>query len=130
MAWTFNPALTSPLDRVRQLIGDTDAEHQELQNETILAYLGSNSVELAVAYQCALDLQAKYSRIVQVTVDHQSSYGQQVSDAYAKLAASLLSRLRQTAVGSTEDSTGIFVGGIGDCRGPYDVWTLPPLLCR
>lgn len=128
MTFTFNPALSSPLDRVRQTIGDTDSTSVELPDETINAYLTQmgNSV-LQVAYQCANDLAAKWSRFVEITVDHQTSRGQQVADNYRKLAAALWTQIQQEGGGATEDTPGIWSTGAGDLTGPYDVWTLPQL---
>lgn len=39
MAWTFNLALSTSLDKVRALIGDVDAARPLVQDETILAVL-------------------------------------------------------------------------------------------
>lgn len=122
MTWTFNPSLSSTRDRIRQRVGDTDVARQEVQDETIDAYLGLETGWLQVAYRCALDLAAKYSRIVQVTVDHQTTRGEQISDNYRKLAADILREIQSLPGSGAEATTcGIFVGGLTDCRGPYDV---------
>lgn len=127
MAFTFDPTLSSPRDRIRQLIGDTDSTHPQIPDETIDYYTGVDSVELSVAYKLALDLAARYARYPQITVDHQMTNAVQISANYRALAAELLTQLRNGSAGATEDQPGIVVTGIGDCRGPYDVWTLPPL---
>lgn len=128
MTFTFKTDLSSTRDKVRQLIGDVDAAHVEIQDETIAAYVISiGDSALAVAYQLALDLAAKYSRIVAVTLDHQTSHGEQIASNYRKLAESLYAQLKQAGTGSTADNSGIFATGFGDFTGPYDVPTLPQL---
>lgn len=124
MAATFQPALTRPLDRVRQLIGDTSVEKAkdvELQDETISYYLTSeNGNELRVAWLCAQDLVARYAREVEFTVDHQTTRYNQAHDQYVALVAQLADRIAAAPPLIDTGFSGIYVGGIGDCRGPLD----------
>lgn len=134
MAFTFDPALSSPRDRVRDLIGDTDPDNVEVQNETLDYYLSVNSdAVLPVAYRVALNLAAKYARIVEVTVDHQTTRGQQIADNYRKMAAEFLTEMSRSNSAATLSIPGIFVGGLNsdgslkDCEAGYDLTPLPML---
>lgn len=62
MTWSYNPALSTNLDRVRFLIGDTNTNDQLLANEEITWILTQQSdVYSAAAFACR-GLQAKYAR--------------------------------------------------------------------
>lgn len=133
MTWTFSPSLATPRDRVRQLIGDIDTTHQEIPDETITYYFTLETTELGVAYRLALDLEAKYIRMVQVTVDHQTTYAQQIAQAYRKLADRLYADIQRSVQGATPATSGIYVGGLSDTGGlkdydgAYDYTPLPML---
>lgn len=129
MVATFNPALTQPLDRVRQLIGDTDVSNPkkvDVQDETILYYLSANANnELRVAWICCCDLMAAYAKQVEIAVDHQTSRADQAFDHYKQLKSVLEDRMRQQQTTTDAGFFGIFVGGLDDARGPYDYPAAP-----
>lgn len=123
MAATFNANLADPISKVRQKIGDTDTTNVEVQDETITAYLTEKGgVVLQVAHQLALDLAAKYARYADTTVDDQLTRFKHVYDNYIKLADRLGKEIAALAPTSPASAAqpGIYVGGIGDCRGPLD----------
>ena len=129
MAFTFNPALAQPRDQVRQLIGDTDVNNFDIHDETIDAYLLTKPSVLAVAYQLAVDLTAKYAHLVDVTVDHQQTRASQAFANYTKLAERLLAQLmRESAIdgGSGFAGVGCFGVGTGPAEG-YSGWDYPGL---
>jgi hypothetical protein len=133
MTWTFSESLSTPRDQVRQLIGDTNSTKPEVPDETITYYFTLETTPLAVAYRLALDLEAKYARIVEVTVDHQTTRGNQIAENYRKLATRLFADLQRSAQGATVDNSGLFVGGLSsslglaDYDGAYDYPPLPML---
>ena len=87
MAWSYsgNPA-DSSLDEVRFLIGDTDADDQQLSNEEINFLLTDNSSDVyGAAADAARSLMAKYARRADRTVgDLKVSYSQ-LQKSYAEL---------------------------------------------
>lgn len=115
---TFDPALTTPKDQVRQRIGDTEVVGAQVQDETIAAYLGTMSV-LGAARQLCLDLAAKWARVGTVTLDDQQQRGEAISKHYLDLAAQLAKEDAKTSPGVSNTGS-IFVGGLDDCRGPID----------
>lgn len=131
MTATFDPTLANPLDRVRQLIGDTEVSkprNVEIQDETIIAYLAANSQnELRVAWLLACDLMAKYARQVEIAVDHQTSRADQAFKQYSQLKQMLEDRMRSTSKASDTGFSGVFAGGLDDDRGPYDYPAAPDL---
>lgn len=132
MTATFNISLATPLDRVRQLIGDTNvaaAKDVEIQDETISYYLSAeNGNELRVAWLLACDLMGKYARQVEIAVDHQTSRADQAFAQYAKLKLMLEDRMRQAQTADINTGfTGVYVGGLDDARGPYDLPAAPDL---
>lgn len=132
MTATFDPSLSAPLDRVRQLIGDTAvtlARDVEVQDETITAYLTvQNGNELRVAWLLAGDLMAKYARQVEIAVDHQTSRADQAFAQYRLLREMLGERLKEAQTADPSIGfTGVFVGGLDDSRGPFDYPAAPDL---
>lgn len=113
------------MSQVRQQLGDTNTDEVEVQDETIKFYLAKfNDNVLQVCYQCAKDLQAKYARYADVTVDDQLTRFKHIYDNYTALVLRF-SREIAAAGGSSAGAAsglpdGIAVGGIGDCRGPLD----------
>lgn len=111
------------MSQVRQRLGDTSCERAEVQDETIQAYLTmtSNNV-LQTCHKLALDLQAKYARYADVTVDDQLQRFKHIYDNYTKLADRFAREIAALPP-STDGAAGfspIVVGGLGDCRGPLD----------
>lgn len=106
MSWTYNPALATDRDRVRFLIGDTDTNDQQLQDEELTWVLTQRSdVYLAAADACRA-LQAKYARKVDTTNLSLSVSASQRAEAYAALAEQLESKAGSLA------GAEMFVGGI------------------
>jgi hypothetical protein len=122
MAATFNPGLLTPLDRVRQLIGDTDVNAPKFDDATITFYLQKPLSEFRAASALAYDLAAKYAGMADVTVDDQLTRASHLFDHYSKLAARLLAQDQETPNPSAGSAYGggVIVTGLGDCRGPLD----------
>lgn len=90
MTFTFNPTLATPLDRIRQRIGDTDTASAIFQDETINSVYATKAMnELRTAAQLAYDAAARYARVTEVTVDHQTSRGDILSASFRKLGDAL-----------------------------------------
>ena len=97
MAWSYDESdleTTSAFGRintVRLLLGDTDSNDQQVQNEEIIFALAqtNNNVYYAAAW-CARIVSAKYSRKVDTSIDNAISADySNLSVQYQKLAESL-----------------------------------------
>jgi hypothetical protein len=97
--WTYtgNPQ-SRDLDAVRFLIGDTDADDQQLQDAEINYLLSAHGSVNGAAIAAAEAVMAKYARKVDKAVgDLRISYSQRV-EHYAKLVATLKRKVAITAV--------------------------------
>lgn len=118
MTATFNPALTSDLDKIRFAVGDTAVAKAIVQDETIEALLEATGATVAsVSALVAQSILTEYQQRVTYDVDGQ---GERWSDA-AKAYASTVSRLvglaaAEAAAAETETDAslggGIIVAGI------------------
>jgi hypothetical protein len=97
--------ISTTLDKVRLLIGDTDSSSFELSDDEINFFLTerADNIYLAAA-DCCDALAAKYARAYDFETDGQRFSRSQVAKAYAERAA--LFRARANAV-TTSDSTRI-----------------------
>lgn len=120
MAATFNPALTTPRDRARQYLGDTNVAKAEFPDETYDYWLGIGRTALATATQLAYDAEAKYARQADITVDDQRQMVSHIAKAYRALADRLSGMADPDVLPASAAAPGIFVGGLEDCRGPID----------
>lgn len=104
MSFSFDPGLTDPLDRVRQLIGDTvDAEHL-VEDATITYYLTIMG-ELATAARLAHDLMARFASSIDAGSDRQLFQRSQRFKQYKELAINLDAQLaQQGSTGPGEDT--------------------------
>lgn len=85
MTATFNPDLSTPKDKVRQKLGDTDTANALVQDETIAAYLtGENMTPTGAAARLARELAARFARDTDFTVDGQ---GQKDGARFAQFTA-------------------------------------------
>lgn len=127
MTATFDPALTTPKDRVRLHIGDTGGllasgaiPNAEVADETIAAYLTTLTV-LRTAETLANSLAAKYAKVGDFTVDDQRNANSKISANYLALAKRLGDlATADEASSSTVTSGGVVVTGLNDFRGPLD----------
>ena len=94
-------------DKVRFLIGDTDADSPLLQDKEIAYLLVDGGTPNRAAVQGCLALAAKFARLMDESVGDVSKSYSQRSEAFFKLADKL--RLL-----NSEKSVGIFAGGISD----------------
>lgn len=90
MTWTYDASpLTSNLDAVRFLVGDTDSSDQQLQDEEITYLLTVEGGVRYSAYKAAKALAARYTRKVDRNVgDLRISFSQKARQ-YHDLAAAL-----------------------------------------
>lgn len=110
MSWSYNLALGASKDKVRLLIGDTDAAAPQLQDEELDFLVAQRGdVNLAAADACRA-LQAKYARMVDTTNLSLSISASQRSAAYATLAEQLETKAGALA-GAEMDVGGITVAG-------------------
>lgn len=115
MAVTFDPALSTDKDKIRQRLGDTDEATAQLQDETIQAYLDSGMSELGAARQLCLDLAAKWAAVGDVTLDDQRQIASKIYAHYIELAGQLALQESKAAPGSSA-SPNLLVGGLTDPR--------------
>lgn len=115
MAWNYsgNPITSTAdgrRDSVRLLIGDTDTTDQQLQDEEIAFCLGqANDDVYGAASIAARTLSAKYSRLVDTSIESVSASYSQRADSYLKLA------IRMDKMSKKHGKTGLGVpvaGGI------------------
>lgn len=99
MAWTYNPALATDADRVRLLLGDTNAADPLISDEEIAAMLTQEGGVTEAAARAAETLVIICGRKAQEVTD---DIGQRVK--YGDLAAlyrTLATRLRAQLAGTT-----------------------------
>ena len=125
MTFSYNPNLADPISRVRQTLGDVDTATHDAEDETITYYLSAYPSELQVALVLCRDLMAKYAKLVDVTVDHQTTRASQAYQNYKNLAMQLEARLAATGGVPLGAFVGVMVTGQGVDLGPWDVPTYP-----
>lgn len=120
MAATYNPALTSNLDKVRFELGDTTVAAAILQDETINAVLTGKTVLQASAV-LARGIAAQYAQKVDFDVDGEGAKYSQLRKHFAAMAEDLDDRAAaEAAVAADEEAiarsqaigAGIMVGGL------------------
>ena len=131
MTFSFDKALSSPRDRVRFEIGDTNFNDVEFEDETIDYFLGSESTELGAAYRLALAGAAKYSRLVDTGSDHQLTKSSQAAANYSAMASRILVLMgRKSPADAGTGFGGIAALGVGtgptEGYGPYEYPGLVP----
>jgi hypothetical protein len=114
MAWSYTPGEDSDLNRVRELIGDTDTADQLLPNEAIAKYLlggalAQTSIYLSAA-MAAGEIANKFARGVQSINAGGSSVVFDIAQGRAKFFRDLAAQLRQQAARSGGATP--YVGGI------------------
>lgn len=122
MAATFNPALTTPLDKIRFAVGDTDVANPFIQDETIAALLAeAGATPVSVAASVAQNILTTLQQRVTYDVDGQGERWSDAAKAYASTVALLNAKLlAETAAGvdagaiaaSEALGGGIIVGGL------------------
>jgi len=110
MSWSYSAALATDKDRVRFLIGDTDTNDQQLQDEEITWLLTQRSNFTLAAADGARALAAKYARMVDTTNLSLSVSASQRSEAYKALADQLEAKAAALA-GAEMDVGGITIAG-------------------
>ena len=88
MTFSFDPTLSNDISKVRQRLGDTEADNPLIPDETIEAYLATLSV-LKTAARLARDLSAKYARLVSSKGDQQETTASDLYKHYKDLAITL-----------------------------------------
>lgn len=89
MAFSYNPAQPTALDRVRFLVGDTVAAVPRLQDEEIAGILSRQPSEYYAAYLAARALVARYAGLVTTSGDGLSKQYDQLTRHYGDLAKDL-----------------------------------------
>lgn len=109
MTFTYakNPGTETPAQRkdsVRLLVGDTDYDDKQLEDEEIFFSLSTASNDIfAAGAICARLIAAKYARLVDTTVDEtgiRARYDQR-QKSYSDLAVRLDNQSKQYGVGGT-----------------------------
>jgi hypothetical protein len=94
---------------VRLLVGDTDTNDQQLQDEEINVFLSENNDNHAsAAYDVAMSIWAKYARLVNTELDEsiRADYSD-LADNYKNLAISLRQRADEKKVKINLFATGL-----------------------
>lgn len=89
MSWSYNPNLSTDLDQVRFLIGDTDTTEQQLSNEELTWVLTQQANIYAAAAQACRNLQAHYARKATKSVGDLSIQWAELHDNYKELSIDL-----------------------------------------
>jgi phage terminase large subunit-like protein len=111
MTATFDPALATPKDRVRQKLGDTVVANALVQDETIAYYLTTEALsETYTAARLARDLAAQFAREVSFTVDGQGQKDGDLSRQFEALAERLEAQAATEAAAVA--AGGSYTGGI------------------
>ena len=110
MTWSYVGPSTSDKDEVRYRIGDTNTNDQQLSDEEIEFELTQTGGVLAAAIECCRALQAKYSRMVDKSVDGlRMSYSQRQKQ-YADMILTLTEKL--VATGAMPYAGGISIADV------------------
>ena len=106
MTWSYsgNPS-NNDKDAVRFLVGDTDANAPQFENEEIQYLISTEGTPLAAAVAGAIALAAKYSRLMDESVGDVSKSYSQRAEHYRNLAKDLRTR-------NSEKSVCPYAGGI------------------
>lgn len=113
MSWTYsgNPA-DSDLDMTRFLVGDTDPNAKQLENEELNALLAEVGDTHIAAARAAYGLSAKYARRVTVKTGDVSKTLSDLSKHYRELGASLEAQ--------ASDSVSPYAGGLSKAERTED----------
>lgn len=131
MSFTYNPALSDPISRVRFRLGDTTVGRPELEDETISYHLTTLELtETGTSARLAAGIAAKYASMADVNVDDQLTKWSSVYAHWAALAKLLAAEAAAESAAPTTATAGqsqgaIIVTGIGDYRGPLDCGPVP-----
>lgn len=99
MSWSYDTSLATAKDKVRLLIGDTDTSDQQLSDEEVSAILTLNSSDIySSAIFLAQNLAAKYSRLVDTSIDSFRVSYSQLATKYNDLAG-VLQRTKDNSPG-------------------------------
>lgn len=109
MTWTFNETLSTDLDRLRFLIGDTDATDQQLQDEALTFLLTEEGGLYPAAAAACRSLVAHYARRVDVSNAGASLAASQRVEHYTRLS---LQYARRSAGGPAGRIGTPVVGGV------------------
>lgn len=99
MSFSYNPNLTSDLDKVRLAIGDTDSTNPLFSDEEINAQLAIYGSVLETAATFAESAAAKYARMVNISVDGLSTSYSDLARNFANLAERLRARAAEELAG-------------------------------
>lgn len=89
MTWTYTDPSASPRDETRFLVGDTDVDHQQLQDEEVDYALGRFSQPTLAAALLLRTLATHYSRKVSMSVGDVSRSLSDLSKQYSDRAKEL-----------------------------------------
>lgn len=110
MTWTYNYALPTDRDKLRMLVGDTDAADHQLQNEAMDLFLTQEGSLYPAAAAACRALVGAYARRVDVGNAGLSLAASQRVEHYTRLA---LTYERRARVGAGAGGIGTpFVGGV------------------
>ena len=107
MTWTYNLDFTTQRDQVRLLVGDTDTDDQQLQDEEIAFLVSQGGSTLSVAANACEVIAAKYAREVNKSVGTLSISAQERMAHYKELANTLRVRPAYTSIS-------VFAGGVNE----------------
>lgn len=100
MTWTYAGTLTTDLDKVRLLIGDTDTTQQQLTDEELNFFISEEETLHTAAAAACRALASKYARKVHREVGDLKLYAEQMYQHYLDLAKELSVRGSSYAVPS------------------------------
>lgn len=86
MAWTYDPELALPRDQVRLLVGDTDADDPQFQDEELDFLVAAHASVYSAAAVACRSLAGKYARYADKWVGDLKILASQKARAYERLA--------------------------------------------
>lgn len=117
MTFTYDPTLSDDISKVRDLVGDIEADYPEFQDETLQAYLDmSNGNVLDAAVQASFRLYVNYAKMADVSeVDNTRTENRNKSKAFENIYKELkVQSAKAKALNSGKPP--IYFGGIDKAR--------------
>lgn len=116
MSFTYDPALSAPLDNIRFLIQDTDPDDYDFENEEVEALYTMNNNVYETGKELAMRLWIKYSKAPsKVEVDGVRIDNPKRGETYKSLYETLEDLAKKNKAGKSKQPT-IFFGGVDRSR--------------
>lgn len=109
MTWTYTPETGDDISRVRLLIGDTNPDDEQMQDEEIQMLLDTEGGVQVAAQKAAFALAAKYARLTDKWVGDLKILASQRARRYQELYQELKTALASGALYAVPTAGGVYV---------------------